>query len=101
MNNIIKSDKRYTHVFFHSGGKRGVYNAATEKIKYFDQNDSNFKNPAKLLAISGFNAALYVTVTGSDMTVTDMYYFDGGRFFTEQEITKYCVGFGWKYDSTN
>jgi hypothetical protein len=61
-------------------------------------NDPNFKNPAKLLAISGINAQLFVEIDGSSMVVKDMYYTDGSRFFTKEEIAKYCTGFKWKYE---
>lgn len=94
---IVKSPTHYTHVFFHHFGKRGVYNVATGKIKSFEANDPNFKNPAKLLAISGINAQLFVQIDGTAMTVSDMYYTDGSRFFDQKEITKYCTGFKWKY----
>lgn len=91
------SDKDYTHVFFHKNKKRGVYSRKTGTTKYFEMSDPNFKNPAKLLAILGINVRLFVIISGSDMTVTDMYYVDGNRFFRKEEITKYCTGFGWKY----
>jgi hypothetical protein len=95
---IVKSPTKYSHVFFHNFGERGVYNAATGKIKSFEMNDPNFKNPAKLLAISGINTQLFVQINGTEMTVTDMYYTDGSRFFTKEEITKYCTGFKWKME---
>lgn len=95
---LQKSDKPYTHIFFSDKGSRGVYNLGTDKIKHFEMNDPNFKNPAKLLGISGINAQLFVTINGFDMTVKDMYYIDGNRFFTKEEITKYCTGMKWKYE---
>jgi hypothetical protein len=95
---IKKSDTKYSHVFFHDFGERGVYNVSTDHIRYFPMNDPNFKNPAKLLAISGINAQLFVEIDGSSMVVKDMYYTDGSRFFTKEEIAKYCTGFKWKYE---
>ena len=97
--NFKKSDKQYTHIFFSNKGSRGVYILSTGKIKEFEMSDKNFKNPAKLLGITGMNCQLYVTIDGSDMTVKDMYYLDGDRFFTEEEITKYCTGMKWKYEA--
>ena len=96
---IKNSDTKYTHVFFHEFGERGVYNVSTENTKYFLMNDPNFKNPAKLLAISGINAQLFVEINESSMTIKDMYYTDGSRFFTKEEIAKYCTGFKWKYET--
>lgn len=96
---IATLDKPYTHVFFHDNGTRGVYTKSSDKTKYFEMDDPNFKNPAKLLAISGINAQLFVEIDGSSMIVKDMYYTDGSRFFNKEEIAKYCTGFKWKYET--
>lgn len=94
---IKTSSTEYTHVFFHHFGLRGVYSVKSGTTKYFEMNDPNFKNPAKLLAISGMNAQLFVMIKEDSFIVTDMYYTDGSRFFTKEEITKYCTGFKWSY----
>ena len=99
MNFIKASPTKYSHVFFHHFGKRGMYNLASGNTKYFEMSDPNFKNPAKLLAISGINTQLFVQINGTSMKVKDMYYTDGSRFFTKEEIAKYCTGFKWKYEN--
>lgn len=96
---IATLDKPYTHVFFHDSGTRGVYTKSSGKTKYFEMDDPNFKNPAKLLAIMGMNTRVFVSITGAEMTVLDWYYIKGKRFFTVEEITKYCIGLGWKYET--
>jgi hypothetical protein len=96
--NFASSDKPYTHIFFSDKSVRGVHTRSTNKTKYFAVTDSNFKNPSKLLAIIGMDSQVFCSVVGSDMIVHDWYYTSGARFFTKEEIVKYCSGLKWKYE---
>lgn len=96
--NFASSDKPYTHIFFSDKSGRGVHTRSTNKTKYFEMNDSNFKNPSKLIGISGVDLQVFTKVTGSNFVVTDIYYITGNRFFTPAEITKYCIGMNWNME---